>query len=212
LAIENNMQLCVHAIGDKANREIINLFENYLKNADNTAPMRWRIEHAQHLNPDDIPRFSDLGIIASMQGIHCTSDAPFVESRLGHERAKNGAYAWRSLLDNDVIIANGTDAPVEDVDPLISLYASVSRKRVDNGMDFFPEQSMTREEAIYSYTMGNAYAAFEESLKGSIEKGKLADLVMLSNDLQKCSEQEILETKVMMTMVGGKIQYQHSEN
>ena len=138
------------------------------------------MEHAQHLSVDDIPRFRDLEVIASMQGIHCTSDAPFVVKRLGENRARTGAYPWRSLLDAGVIIANGTDAPVEDVDPIECFYASVTRKRSDTGLEFFPEQRMTREEAVHSYTLGNAYAAFEENDKGSIEQGKLADLVVLS--------------------------------
>ena len=149
-----------------------------------------------------------LGVIASMQGIHCTSDAPFVVRRLGAERARLGAYPWRSLLDNGVVIANGTDAPVEDVDPIECFYASVTRKRADTGMEFFPEQRMTREEAIYSYTLGNAYAAFEEGLKGSLEKGKVADIVVLSNDLSACPDEEILNTDVLMTMVDGRVKYE----
>jgi predicted amidohydrolase YtcJ len=211
MAFANDMQLCVHAIGDRANREIIDLYELYLQKSDSPSALRWRIEHAQHLNPDDIPRIGELGIIASMQGIHCTSDAPFVVSRLGEERAKYGAYAWRSLLDSNVVIANGTDTPVEDVDPLKSLYASVTRKRADNGLIFYPEQRMTRAEAIYSYTLGNAFAAFEEDLKGSLTAGKLADLVILSNNLSTCSDEEILSTKVLLTMVGGKVRYQDPE-
>lgn len=144
-----------------------------------------------------------------MQGIHCTSDAPFVVKRLGVDRSKTGAYAWRSLLDKGVIIANGTDAPVEDVDPIKSFYASVTRKREDTGMVFFPEQAMTRAEAIYSYTLGNAYAAFEEKWKGSIRPGKLADLVILSNDLIKCTDDDILKTKVLYTIIDGKVKFIH---
>lgn len=211
LAFANDMQLCVHAIGDKANREIINLYEHYLNTANTSKNLRWRIEHAQHLDPEDIPRLGVLGIIASMQGIHCTSDAPFVEDRLGTERAKKGAYVWRSLLDNNVIIANGTDTPIEDVDPIQSFYASVTRTRKDNGMVFFQKQKMTRAEALYSYTLGNAYAAFEEDIKGSIKEGKLADLVLLSKDLEKCANDEILETEVLMTIVGGEFKYISSE-
>jgi len=139
-----------------------------------------------------------------MQGIHCTSDAPFVEKRLGNERSRLGAYPWRSLLDAGVVIANGTDAPVEDVSPLESFYASVTRKRADTGFEFFPEQRMTREEAIYSYTLGNAFAAFEEEIKGSLEVGKVADFVILSNDLLKCAEEEILQTTVISTYINGK--------
>ncbi|MEL6864667.1 MAG: amidohydrolase, partial [Bacteroidota bacterium] len=207
LALDHQLQLCVHAIGDRANREVLNIFEQQFERMEEWSDLRWRIEHAQHLHPDDIPRFRALGAIASMQGIHCTSDAPFVVKRLGEQRSREGAYAWRSLLDAGVAIANGTDAPVEDVDPLPSFYASVTRKRADNGMIFFPEQSMTREEAIHTYTLGNAYAAFEEQDKGSLEKGKLADIVVLSNDLVTCSEEDILKTEVLYTIVGGQVKY-----
>lgn len=205
LATQHDMQLCVHAIGDRANREVLNIMENL---TEGLTDHRWRIEHAQHLDTSDIPRFSELGIIASIQGIHCTSDAPFVVKRLGIDRAAHGAYAWRSLLDSGAKIANGTDAPVEDVNPLESLYASVTRKRADTGMEFFTEQKMTREEALYSYTLWNAYAGFEEKDKGSLEVGKLADLVILSNNLLECDAEDILKTKVLYTIVDGKIQYQ----
>lgn len=206
MAEEKDLQLCVHAIGDRANRVTLNIFEEAFKDVDKDR--RWRIEHAQHLDAADIPRFKKLGVIASMQGIHCTSDAPFVEKRLGAERSMIGAYPWRSLLDNGVIIANGTDAPVEDVDPLACFYASVTRKRADNGMEFFPEQRMTRKEAIYSYTLGNAYAAFEEKDKGSLEEGKLADFVVLSKNLLTCEDEEILEAEVLWTILDGEIVYE----
>ncbi len=208
LAFDNNMQLCVHAIGDKGNQVTLDIMEKTFQQDTSRKDLRWRVEHAQHLDTSDIPRFRDMGVIASMQGIHCTSDAPFVEKRLGFERAKYGAYPWRSLIDNDVLVMNGTDAPVEDVSPIESYYASVTRKRVDSGFEFFPEQAMTREEAIYSYTLANAFGAFEEDLKGSLEVGKLADIVMLSNDLTTCTDAEILETKIMMTMVGGEVKYE----
>lgn len=206
-AIANNMQFCVHAIGDRANRVVLDIYEGVMSKHPEKKDLRWRIEHAQHLNKADIPRFAKNKIIASMQGIHCTSDAPFVVKRLGLDRAKTGAYAWRSLLDQGVLVANGTDAPVEDVDPIKSFYASVTRKREDNGLEFFTEQAMTRAEAIYSYTLGNAYAAFEEKIKGSIRSGKLADLVILSNDLIKCTDEDILKTKVLYTIIDGKIQF-----
>ena len=207
VAIENDMQFCVHAIGDRANRVVLNIYEEAFQNHPEKQNLRWRIEHAQHLDTTDIPRFKELEVIASMQGIHCTSDAPFVEKRLGLERAKFGAYPWRSLLDAGVVIANGTDAPVEDVDPIESFYASVTRKRADNGFEFFPEQRMTRAEAVYSYTLGNAYAAFEEEAKGSLKTGKLADIVVLSKDLLQCTDDEILETEILMTIVGGEVKY-----
>jgi predicted amidohydrolase YtcJ len=207
LALEYNMQLCVHTIGDRANRELLNLFEQVFSGNPQAGDLRWRSEHAQHIDPADISRFAKLGVIAAMQGIHCTSDAPFVEKRLGFARARDGAYPWRSLLDAGVVVGNGTDAPVEDVSALESFYASVTRKRADSNVAFFPEQCMTREEAIYSYTMANAFAAFEEKEKGSLEVGKYADMVVLSNDLLSCPDEEILNTKVMMTIVGGQIKY-----
>ena len=182
-------------------------FEEQFKKDPARKNLRWRVEHAQHLHPDDIPRFAEMGVIAAMQGIHCTSDAPFVEKRLGEWRSRTGAYPWRSLLDAGVVIANGTDAPVEDVDPLESFYATVTRKRVDTGFEFYPEQAMTREEAIYSYTLGNAFAGFEEDIKGSLEVGKVADIVVLSNDLAECADEAIMETQILMTMVDGKMKY-----
>lgn len=208
LAWDHNMQLCVHAIGDKGNQITLDIMEAVFEQDSSRQNHRWRIEHAQHLDTADIPRFREMGVIASMQGIHCTSDAPFVEKRLGYERARYGAYPWRSLLDADVLVMNGTDAPVEDVDPIESYYASVTRKRADTGFEFFPEQAMSRAEAIHSYTLANAYGAFEEDLKGSLEVGKLADIVILSNDLINCTDEQILETEVVLTMVGGTIKHQ----
>ncbi len=207
LAWDNNMQLCVHAIGDRANRETLNIFEETFQSDPERTDHRWRVEHAQHISPEDIPRFKELNVIASMQGIHCTSDAPYVIARLGEERARSGAYVWRSLMDNGVVVANGTDAPVEDVSALESFYASVTRIRIDNGQPFFPEQKMTRAEGIYSYTLANAYAAFEEDIKGSLEEGKLADMVVLSNDLINCTDEEVMNTEVVMTFVGGELKY-----
>lgn len=200
MAAVNDMQYCVHAIGDRANREVLDIFSNFVSPDKN---MRWRIEHAQHLHPDDIPRFGQLGVIPAMQGIHCTSDSPFVVKRLGQKRAEEGAYAWRSLMDSGAIIANGTDAPVEDVDPIQSYYASVTRKRADNKMIFFPMQKMSRLEALKSYTINNAYAAFEEDFKGTLEKGKVADLVILSENLMTCTDEDILKTKILYTIVNG---------
>ena len=207
LALDNDMQYCVHAIGDRANRVVMDIFEGLLSKKTDGRSMRWRMEHAQHVDTSDIPRFKKWGIIASMQGIHCTSDAPYVVKRLGVERAKYGAYAWRTFLDNNVIIANGTDAPVEDVDPIKSIYASVTRKREDTGFAFFTEQSMTRSEALYSYTMGNAYAAFQDHYKGSLSIGKVADITILSKNLLTCTDDEMLNTDVLYTIVDGKVMY-----
>ena len=208
LAIQHGYQLCVHAIGDRANRETLNIFEDTFK-AHPDKPgkdLRWRVEHAQHINAADIPRFGKLGVIAAMQGVHCTSDAPYVLLRLGPKRAEEGAYVWQKLMKTGAIIANGTDAPVEDVSPLASFYASVSRNLKD-GTVFYPDQRMTREEALKSYTWNGAYAAFEEKLKGSLETGKLADITVLSRDIMTVPEDEIPATDVVYTIVGGKVMF-----
>src|SRR5207248_8365208 len=144
-ALENNVQFCVHCIGDRANREVLDVYEAAFKSKPDAKDLRWRIEHAQHLNAADIPRFGKLGVIASMQGIHATSDAPFVVARLGPKRAEEGAYVWQKLMKAGATIANGTDAPVEDIDPIPNFYASVSRKLKD-GSAFYPGQRMTRME------------------------------------------------------------------
>jgi len=209
LAVENGLQLCVHAIGDRANREVLDVFDETFARYPSAVPRRWRIEHAQHLHPDDIPRFAELGVIAAMQGVHCTSDAVFVEDRLGRERAERGAYVWQALLRTGAVVANGTDVPVEDVDPVKCFYATVTR-RLPDGSTFFPEQKMTREQALRSYTLGAAYAAFEEDIKGSLSSNKLADIVVLSNNLLSCPEDEILKTEVIYTIVGGRIAYSWS--
>lgn len=207
LATEHGFQLCVHAIGDRANRETLDLYERIFSEYAGKTNRRWRIEHAQHLHPDDIPRFAKLGVIASMQGIHCTSDGPWVIQRIGNQRARLGAYAWRSLLDNGAVIVNGTDAPVEDVNPIKSFYASVTRRMAD-GRYFFPEQRMTREEALRSYTIDAAYAAFEEDIKGSISPGKLADIVVLSKDILTVPDDDILDAEVLYTILNGKVVYE----
>jgi predicted amidohydrolase YtcJ len=208
LAIENDFQLCVHAIGDRGNRETLDLFERTFA-ASPEKPgesLRWRIEHAQHIHPDDIPRFAGLGVIASMQGIHCTSDAPWAMARLGDRRAEEGAYVWQSLLQSGAVVTNGTDAPVEDVSPIASFYATVSRK-LAGGSVFYPDQRMSREEALRSYTLSAAQAAFEEDIKGSLTPGKLADITVLSKDIMTIPEDEIPTTEVLYTIVGGEVMY-----
>ncbi len=202
---QNNLQLCVHAIGDRANREVINIYAEQIAK-DKNKDHRWRVEHAQHVNPLEIPRFKEWNVIASMQGIHCTSDAPFVPKRLGAKRSEEGAYVWQSFLNAGVLVNNGTDVPVEDEDPIPNFYASVTRKLKD-GTEFYPAQKMTREQALYSYTLANAIAAFQEKDKGSLEVGKYADIVILSNDLMTCKDEEIKNTKVVTTIVGGKVKY-----
>lgn len=207
LAAQHEYQLCVHAIGDKANRDLLDMFERIQKELAPGKQLRWRIEHAQHLDPADIPRFAKIGVIASMQANHCTSDAPFVVQRLGMRRAKQGAYAWRSLLEAGAMIANGTDVPVEKVDPIACFYSSVTRKMA-SGVAFFPEQCMTRQEALRSYTSAAAYAQFAENDRGSLEVGKLADMVVLSDDILTTADDKIRDVKVDLTIVGGKIAYE----
>ncbi|MBU2491061.1 MAG: amidohydrolase [Bacteroidetes bacterium] len=209
IAAENGFQLCTHAIGDRGNKEVLDLYENVLKKYSDQKDMRWRIEHAQHLSNEDISRFFNLGVIAAMQAVHCTSDASFVPKRIGNIRAEEGAYVWRKLIDSGATICNGTDAPVEDVNPIQNFYASVTRKLID-GTEFYAGQKMSRMEALLSYTKNGAYAAFEENTKGSLSTGKLADITVLSNNLLTCSEEEILNTNVLYTIVGGKIKYQSS--
>ncbi len=202
-ALTNGFQLCVHAIGDRANRETLNVFESA---AGGRRDLRWRVEHAQHLNAADIPRFAKLGVIASMQGIHCTSDAPYVLARLGAARAEEGAYVWRKLLASGAVVGNGTDAPVEDIDPLASFHATVTRQLKD-GSVFFPAQRLTRLEALRSYTTANAYAAFEESSKGTLQAGKLADITVLSKDVLAVPDGEIAGIEVLYTITGGQVRY-----
>jgi predicted amidohydrolase YtcJ len=206
LAMANGYQLAVHAIGDAANRETLDIFERAFKANPDKKNLRWCVEHAQHLSAADIPRFGKMGVIASMQGIHCTSDAPYVIERLGRARAQEGAYVWQKLMKSGAVVANGTDAPVEDVDPIASYYATVSRKLKD-GTVFYPDQRMSRMEALKSYTINGAYAGFEEENRGSLKPGKYADITVLSKDILKVPEDEIPTAKVVHTIVGGKVLY-----
>lgn len=207
LAIEHGFQLCTHAIGDRANREILNIYEEAFKQHPNKKNLRWRVEHAQHLNPADIPRFGQLGVIAAMQAIHCTSDGPWVIKRLGEKRAREGAYVWQKLMKSGAVVTNGTDCPVEDPDPIPCYYAAVTRKLKDGSL-FYPDQKMSRMEALKSYTIKNAYAAFQEDIKGSLTPGKLADITVLSKDILTVPDDEILQTEVLYTIVGGKVMYE----
>lgn len=206
LAIQHGYQLCVHAIGDRGNREVLDVYEATFKANPDKTGLRWRIEHAQHLHPADIPRFGQLGVVAAMQGVHATSDGPWVEAKLGEQRAREGAYVWQSLMKSGAVIANGTDAPVERVDPIASYYSTVSRM-TSEGKKFYPEQAMSRLEALRSYTINGAYAGFEEAIKGSLTPGKLADITVLSKDILTVPEEEIPQAQVVYTIVGGKVQY-----
>lgn len=202
-------QVCSHAIGDRTNREVLDRYEAAFSKFPEETDHRFRIEHAQHLHPDDISRFGEMGVIAAIQAIHLSSDRPWAIGRLGAKRIKDGAYVWQKLLQSGAVISNGTDAPVEPLDPIPSFYASVTRKTLkmlpEGGYE--PDQKMTREQALKSYTLDGAYAEFEENFKGSIEVGKAADFTIFDKNIMEIPENEILDSKVKMTVVGGKIVY-----
>jgi len=207
-ALRAGFQVNVHAIGDRANRTVLDAFAQALR-AVPTADHRFRIEHAQVLHPQDIPRFAALGVIPSMQTAHQTSDATMAVDRLGYTRTL-GAYAWRQLLDTGVIIPNGTDFPVEPVNPLIGFHSAVTRQDA-NGWPaggWFPAERMTREEALYSMTIWPAYAAFMEQDAGSLTPGKYGDLTVLDQDIMTCPAERILDTQVLMTILGGRTVYE----
>jgi predicted amidohydrolase YtcJ len=212
-ALRKGIQVQTHAIGDYANRFILDEYEKALnavpKSERKIAEPRWRDEHSQIINPTDIPRFAQLGIIPSMQPSHAIGDLHFAPRRLGLERLK-GAYAWQSLLKTGVIIPGGSDAPVERGEPMIEFYAAVARKDIRgfSGAGWHPEEKVTREQALKMFTIWPAYAAFEENLRGSIDVGKLADLTILSADIMKIPEVDILKTHCMMTVIGGEVVYQ----
>ncbi len=206
IALAHGYQVNTHAIGDRANREVLDTYARIFRDHPGRGDLRWRDEHAQHVDPADLPRFRQLGVIASMQGVHTTSDGPWVAKRLGEERARRTSYPWRSLLDAGVVVTNGTDTPVEDVDPIASFYGAVARRTRD-GTVFVPEQRVTREEALRAATLSNAYAAFEERTKGSITPGKLADLVVLSKNIMTVPEAEIPTARVDLTVLGGQVRY-----
>jgi predicted amidohydrolase YtcJ len=205
-ALKYGFQVCSHAIGDRANKEILDRYETAFKENLSKTDHRYRIEHAQHLHPDDIPRFGRLGVIASMQAVHLSSDRPWAIDRLGEKRIKEGAYMWQSLLKSGAVVINGTDVPVEPINPLASFYASVSRKTLAGTPEggYEPDEKMTREQGLRAYTLDAAYGAFEENIKGSIERGKLADFTVFSKDIMKVEESNLLDTQVVMTIVGGK--------
>tara|TARA_B100000959_G_scaffold155209_2_gene162754 strand:- start:45787 stop:47547 length:1761 start_codon:yes stop_codon:yes gene_type:complete len=207
VAVKHGFQVNTHAIGDRANRETLNIYEQVWNDLEvDGKQLRWRIEHAQHIDPEDIPRFGQLGVIASIQAVHGTSDGPWIPSRLGDERAKSTSQPWRTLFDTGAVITNGTDVPVERIDPIASYYSSVTRI-MNNGDAFYPEHKMTREEGLETYTINNAYAAFEEDIKGTLSPGKYADFIVLSNNLLNVEENEIPLTVVEMTFVGGELKY-----
>ena len=211
-ALRAGFQLNVHAIGDRANRVVLDQFEAALREVP-TADHRFRIEHAQILRYQDISRFAQLDVIPSMQGSHQTSDMYWVPNRLGWARAQ-GAYAWRSLLNTGVVIPNGSDFPVEAVNPLISFHSFVTRQDAENfpAGGWMPEQRTTRQEALLSITLWPAYAAFMENESGSLTAGKYADFVVLDQDIMRAAPEDILRTRVMLTVVGGRPVYRAADS
>lgn len=206
-ALRHGFQVATHAIGDRGNRNVLDAYEAALR-AVPRADHRFRVEHAQVIDPADIPRFAALGVIPSMQGSHQTSDMRWAQDRLGPSRIR-GAYAWASLLNTGVIVPNGSDAPVEQVNPLISFHSSVTRQDSTGwpAGGWYPEQRMTREQALRSMTIWPAYAAFQESLMGSISPGKYADFTVLDRDIMQVPDDEILGTNVLATYMGGRNVY-----
>jgi predicted amidohydrolase YtcJ len=210
-ALRRGFQVNTHAIGDRANRTTLDAYEQALRAVPH-ADHRFRIEHAQVIHRQDIPRFAQLGVIPSMQTSHQTSDAAMTMNRIGWTRVQ-GAYAWRSLLNTGTIIANGTDTPVEPVNPLIGFHSAVTRQDV-NGWPaggWFPEERMTRDEALMSMTIWPAWAAFMEDVAGSLAVGKYADFTVLDQDIMSVAPERILDTHVVMTVVGGQVVYERRE-
>jgi predicted amidohydrolase YtcJ len=212
-ALRRGIQVETHAIGDRANRMILDLYEQAFKavpaDQRKIREPRWRVEHAQIVDPTDIPRFAKLGVIPSMQPSHAISDLFFAPARLGMDRLAD-AYPWQSFLKSGCIIAGGSDAPVERGEPMIEFYAAVARKSIkgESGQGWHPEQTVSREQALKMFTIWPAHAAFEEKDKGSIEVGKLADFTVFSNDIMKIPESEILKTRCAMTVIGGEVVFQ----
>ena len=215
-ALRSGIQVETHAIGDRANRLILDLYEQAFKavppNARKIREPRWRVEHAQIVDPVDIPRFAKLGVIPSMQPSHAISDLFFALSRLGIDRLA-AAYAWQSFLKSGSIICGGSDAPVERGEPMIEFYAAVARKSIrgESAEGWHPEQAVSREQALKMFTIWPAYGVFEENDKGSIEVGKLADFTVLSQDILKIPEPEILKSRCVMTMIGGEVVFESAE-
>jgi predicted amidohydrolase YtcJ len=210
LAIRHDYQLAIQGIGDRAYRELLNIYENEFAKHPDKSDLRWRIEHAQVIHPDDIQRTVDLGVIPAVQGIFACSDGPWVVDRLGPERTRERGYIFNTLAEAGLVPTNGTDPPVDEIDPIASFHCSVTRILPD-GSTFQEQEVYSRERALYSYTMGNAIAAFEEDSKGSLTPGKLADITILSQDLLTIPDDEIMNTEIVMTIVGGRIRYKNGE-
>ena len=210
LAMQHDYQLAIQGIGDRAYRELLNIYENEFARHPEKTDLRWRIEHAQVIHPDDVQRTVDLGVIPAVQGIFACSDGPWVVDRLGPERTLERGYIFNTLADAGAVPTNGTDPPVDEIDPIGSFYCSVTRILPD-GTKFQPQEVYSRERAIYSYTVGNAIASFEEDIKGSLTPGKLADITILSQDLLNVPDDEIMNTEIVMTILGGKVRYRDGE-
>jgi len=210
LAVRHGYQMAIQGIGDRAARELLNIYEMTFGQYPEKKDLRWRIEHCQVIHPHDLPRFSRLGVIASVRGVFATSDGPWVVNRLGEERARERGYLYQTLMQSGAVVVNGTDPPVEDIDPIANFYCSVTRKMAD-GSVFFPEQRLTRQQALESYTINGAYAAFEEEIKGTLTPGKLADITVLSRDLMTIPDEEIPSTEVVYTIIGGEIKYHKTD-
>ena len=209
--LANGFQVNTHAIGDRANREVLDQYQKVFNERPELAlDHRWRIEHAQHIDPLDIPRFGKMGVIPSIQGIHMSSDRPWAINRLGEKRIKDSAYVWRDLINTGAIIINGTDVPVEPINPIASIYASSTRQTLSGSPigGYEPFQKMTRLEALKSYTLNAAYGAFEEDIKGTIDIGKYADFTIFSQNIITVPDDQLLNTKIKYTIINGQIEYQ----
>jgi predicted amidohydrolase YtcJ len=210
LAIEHDYQMAIQGIGDRAYRELLDIYEAAFARHPDKSDLRWRIEHAQVIHPDDVSRTVELGVIPAVQGIFACSDGPWVEERLGEERTRERGYIFNTLAEAGLVPTNGTDPPVDEISPIGSFHCSVTR-RLPDGTLFQPQEAYSRDRALFSYTMGNAIAAFEENIKGSITPGKLADITVLSQNLLTIPDDALLDTEVLMTIVGGQIRYRDGE-
>jgi predicted amidohydrolase YtcJ len=210
LAMQHDYQLAIQGIGDRSYRELLNIYEYAFTEHPETSDLRCRIEHAQVIHPDDVQRTVDLGVIPAVQGIFACSDGPWVVDRLGPERTRERGYIFNTLAEAGLVPTNGTDPPVDEIDPIASFHCSVTRILPD-GSTFQEQETYSRKRALYSYTMGNAIAAFEENSKGSLTPGKLADITVLSQDLLTVPDDEIMNTEIVMTIVGGRIRYKDGE-
>ena len=206
LAAEHGFQMAIQGIGDRAARELFDIYQGVFEANPELEDLRWRIEHCQVIHPDDLERFKGLGVIASIRGVFATSDGPWVTSRLGEERTQERGYAYRSMFDAGATVINGTDPPVEDINPMVNFYLSVSRV-MENGDVFLPDQRLTREQALATYTINPAFAAFEEDIKGTLTPGKLADITILSGDIMSIPEPEIPDVDVLYTIIDGEVRY-----